>query len=38
VTNTTPSSDVLKIIREVQSGKTFRIAAKQYELLPVHTE
>lgn len=38
VTNTTPSGDVLKIIREVQTGKTFRVAAKQYELLPVHTE
>ncbi len=38
VTNTAPSSDVLKIIREVQTGKTFRLAAKQYELLPVHSE
>ena len=37
VTNTTPSKDVLNLIREVQSGKAFRTAAKQYELLPVHT-
>jgi len=37
VTNTTPSKDVLNLIREVQSGKAFRAAAKQYELLPVHS-
>ncbi len=37
VTNTAPSKDVLNLIREVQSGKAFRAAAKQYELLPVHT-
>lgn len=37
VTNTVPSKDVLNLIREVQSGKAFRAAAKQYELLPVHT-
>ncbi len=37
VTNTTPSKDVLNLIREVQSGKAFRASAKQYELLPVHT-
>lgn len=36
VTNTAPSSEVMKIIREVQTGKTFRVAAKQYELLPIH--
>ncbi|MBI3774013.1 MAG: substrate-binding domain-containing protein [Gammaproteobacteria bacterium] len=32
-----PSKDVLNLIREVQTGKAFRAAAKQYELLPVHT-
>ena len=37
VTNTAPSKDVLNLIREVQSGKAFRAAAKQYELLPMHT-
>lgn len=37
VTNMTPSKDILNLIREVQSGKAFRIAARQYELLPVHT-
>ncbi len=38
VTNTAPSTEVLKIIREVQTGKTFRVAAKQYELLPVYSD
>jgi phosphate transport system substrate-binding protein len=37
VTNASPSNEVLKIIREVQTGKAFQAAAKKYELLPVHT-
>lgn len=37
VTNESPSENVLKIIREVQVGASFRAAAKQYELLPLNT-
>lgn len=37
VTNTSPSNEVLKLIREVQTGSAFRASAKQYELLPIHT-
>lgn len=37
VTNTAPSTEVLKLIKEVQTGKAFRASAKQYELLPIHT-
>ncbi len=36
VTNRTPSPDVMKIIEEVQKGKSMRMIAKKYELLPLH--
>ena len=36
VTNKTPSEDVLKIIRKVQTGKAFRKVARKYELLPTN--
>lgn len=36
VTNSEPSDDVLKIIKEVQTGPAFRKVADLYELLPVN--
>jgi len=36
VTNRTPSSDVMKIIEEVQKGESMRMIAKKYELLPLN--
>jgi len=36
ITNKTPSKDVLKIIKEVQTGPAFRSVAKIYELLPLN--
>ena len=35
VTNQTPSPDVIKIIREAQSGPGFRKLARKFELLPL---
>ncbi|MDH5443970.1 MAG: substrate-binding domain-containing protein [Gammaproteobacteria bacterium] len=35
VTNPNPAPDVLKIIREAQTGKGFRKMAKRFELLPL---
>ena len=36
ITNKQPSTNVLKIIKEVQVGTAFRRVAKQYELLPLN--
>lgn len=36
ITNQTPSEDILKIIKEVQTGPAFRQVAKKYELLPTN--
>jgi ABC-type phosphate transport system substrate-binding protein len=36
VTNKTPSPDVVKLIKEAQTGPAFRRVAKQYELLPLN--
>lgn len=36
VTNKSPSDDVLKIIKEVQTGPAFRQVAELYQLLPVN--
>lgn len=36
ITNRQPSPDVIKLIREAQTGKAFRKVAKQYELLPLN--
>jgi hypothetical protein len=35
ITNRNPSPDVIKLIKEAQTGKAFRKVAKQYELLPL---
>lgn len=35
VTNQTPSKDVMKIIRETQTGQAFKDIARQFELLPL---
>jgi ABC-type phosphate transport system substrate-binding protein len=36
ITNRNPSPDVVKLIKEAQTGKAFRKVAKQYELLPLN--
>lgn len=36
VTNRNPSPDVVKLIKETQTGPAFRKVAKQYELLPLN--
>lgn len=36
VTNKTPTPDVVKLIKEAQTGPAFRRVAKQYELLPLN--
>lgn len=36
VTNQTPSPDIIKIIREAQSGPGFRKLARKFELLPLN--
>ncbi|MGD8569173.1 MAG: substrate-binding domain-containing protein [Gammaproteobacteria bacterium] len=36
VTNDKPSPDVVKLIKEAQTGPAFRRVAKQYELLPLN--
>lgn len=36
VTNRTPSPDVVKLIREAQTGPAFRRVAKQYDLVPLN--
>jgi ABC-type phosphate transport system substrate-binding protein len=36
VTNKTPSPDVVKLIKEAQTGPAFRRVAKKYELLPLN--
>lgn len=36
LTNKTPSADVVKLIRETQSGAAFRKVAKRYNLLPLN--
>ena len=38
VTNMTPNPDVLKIIKQTQTGPVFRELAKRFELLPLVTE
>lgn len=35
ITNRNPSADVVKLIKEAQTGAAFRKVAKQYELLPL---
>ena len=36
ITNRHPSPDVVKLIKETQTGEAFRRVAKQYELLPLN--
>lgn len=36
ITNRQPSADVVKLIKETQTGKAFRRVAKKYELLPLN--
>lgn len=36
ITNRDPSPDVVKLIREAQTGEAFRKVAKKYELLPLN--
>jgi len=36
ITNKTPSPDVVKLIKETQTGPAFRKVAKQYQLLPLN--
>jgi phosphate transport system substrate-binding protein len=36
ITNRNPSPDVVKLIKEAQTGPAFRKVAKQYELLPLN--
>lgn len=36
ITNRDPSPDVVKLIKEAQTGPAFRKVAKQYELLPIN--
>jgi ABC-type phosphate transport system substrate-binding protein len=36
ITNRHPSADVVKLIKEAQTGEAFRKVAKQYELLPLN--
>jgi phosphate transport system substrate-binding protein len=38
ITNRNPSPDVVKLIKEAQSGPAFRKVAKQYELLPLNPQ
>jgi len=38
ITNRTPSSDVIKLIREAQQGPAFRRVAREYELLPLNPQ
>jgi len=35
ITNSNPSPDVVKLIKQAQTGKAFRKVARQYELLPL---
>lgn len=37
VTDRTPSEDVLKVIREVQTGPAIQVVAKKYHLLPLNS-
>ena len=38
ITNRDPSPDVVKLIKEAQTGPAFRKVAKQYELLPLNPQ